>query len=85
MLFAKDSPWLQARQIKGGRKMDEKRKGEIAVMLLKHQMSQKGIRLTPNFKREVGNEAKAIGLHVEEVAELAEIFIRELVEETFAK
>ncbi len=65
--------------------MDEKRKGELAILFLKHQLRQKGVRLTPNLKREIGNEAKAIGVEVEEAAEFVEIIIRELVEESFAK
>jgi|TARA_Y100000310_G_C20419739_1_gene686098 hypothetical protein len=65
--------------------MDEKRKGELAVMFLKNQLRQKGVRLTPNLKREIGNEAKAIGIDVEEATEFVEIIVRELVEESFAK
>lgn len=65
--------------------MDETRKGQIALMFLKHQLRQKGVRLTPNFKREIGNEAKAIGISLEEATAFVETIVRELVEETFAK
>ncbi len=65
--------------------MNEIRKGELALLFLKLYMKQKGVRLTPNLKREVGNEAKAIGINAEEAIEFVEIIIRELVEETFAE
>lgn len=65
--------------------MDKKRKGELAVKFLKHHLSQKGVRFTPNLRREIGNEAKAINIGAEEAAEFVEIIIRELVEESFAK
>jgi hypothetical protein len=65
--------------------MDDIRKGQIALLLIKHQLREKGVRLTPNFRREVGNEAKAIGVPIEEATEFVELIVRELVEETFAK
>jgi hypothetical protein len=65
--------------------MDDIRKGQIAFLFLKHQLREKGVRLTPNFKREIGNEAKAIGISIEEATEFVELIVRELVEETFAK
>ena len=65
--------------------MDNVRKGQIALLLVKHQLREKGVRLTPNFRREVGNEAKAIGISIEEATEFVELIVRELVEETFAK
>ena len=65
--------------------MDNVRKGQIALRFVKHQLREKGVRLTPNFRREVGNEAKAIGISIEEAMEFVELIVRELVEETFAK
>jgi len=65
--------------------MDEVRKGQIALLLIKHQLRKKGVRLTPNFKREIGNEAKAIGISTEEAMEFVEPIVRELLEETFSK
>jgi hypothetical protein len=64
--------------------MDDIRKGQIALLLIKHQLREKGVRLTPNFKREIGNEAKAIGISIEEAMEFVEPIVRELVEEMFA-
>ena len=65
--------------------MDEIRKGQIALLYLKNNVREEGVRLTPNMKRQIGNTAKAIGISVEEAMEFAEIMVRELVEETFAK
>lgn len=64
--------------------LDEKRKGEIALLLLKYQMKEKGIRISPNFRREAGNEAKAIGIPTEDAMEFIEEIVRELVDETFS-
>ena len=60
------------------------RRDRIGYLILKHQMKEKGVRLTPNFKREIGNWAKAIGISTEEAMEFVEFVVRELVEETFA-
>jgi hypothetical protein len=65
--------------------MDDIRKGQIALLLIKYQLRERGVRLTPNFRREVENEAKAIGISIKEVMEFMESIVRELVEETFAK
>ncbi len=65
--------------------MDPKRQGEIALMFLKHKLREEGVRLTPNFKRQIGNTAKAVGITTEEATNFVEIIVRELTEELFAK
>lgn len=65
--------------------MDEKRKGEIALALLKYRIGREGIRLTPNTKRELGNTAKETGIPQDELKEFGRILIEELLEETFGK
>ncbi len=65
--------------------MDETRKGQIALLYLKNKPREDGVRLTPNFRRQVGNTAKAIGISVDEAMEFSELLVRELVEEAFAK
>jgi len=65
--------------------MDEKRKGEIALVLLKYRMSREGIRLTPDFKRDLGNVAKETGIPQDELKEFMKIFIEELLEKIFGK
>lgn len=65
--------------------MDEKRKGEIALRYLKWKLREDGVRLTPNPRRQVGNVAKAIGVPMDEVMELAECLVREAVDEAFPR
>lgn len=65
--------------------MNDTRKGQIAILFVKHLLQEKGIRLSPNLKREIGNDAKDIGVSFDEAIEFAEIIVRELVEETFPK
>jgi|GEM_PF-2780222 len=65
--------------------MEESRKGQIAILVVKSILREKGIRLSSNYRRELGNEAKNIGISFEEFLEFAEPLIRELVDETFAK
>ena len=64
--------------------MDEKRRGEIAVMCVRQKFMENGIRLSSNFRREIGNTAKQIGISTEEAMEFVEGFVRELIKETFA-
>lgn len=65
--------------------MDDIRKGQIAYLFVKKHLREKGVRLAPALHREIGSEAKGIGISAEEFREFAEIIIREMVEETFAK
>ena len=65
--------------------MDEKRKGEIALVLLKYRMSREGIRLTPDLKRDLGNVAKETGIPQDELKEFMKISIEELLEKIFGK
>lgn len=63
--------------------MDEKRKGEIALLILKRKFAKDGIRLDENFRRNLGNEAKAINVTLEELLEFSELFVRDLVDQLF--
>ncbi len=65
--------------------MDSARKGEIALLVLKHRARKEGVRLTSDMQREIGNIAKGIGIPVAETAEFLECIVRELVTEAFAK
>ena len=64
--------------------MNERRKGEIALALLKYRVGREGIRLTPD-KRELGNIAQATGIPEDELKEFGRILIEDLLEETFGK
>lgn len=63
--------------------MDEKRKGEIALALLKYWLSRRGLRLTPDFNRELGNVAKATNIPLDEVKVFCRLLAEEMIEETF--
>ncbi|MFH1990338.1 MAG: hypothetical protein ABIJ19_00570 [Patescibacteria group bacterium] len=65
--------------------MDEIRKGQIALLLFKQRMREQGIRFKPNMRREVANEAKNIGITVDEAMEFLEIVIGEMFDEAFKK
>lgn len=65
--------------------MDDIRKGQIAFAYLKNKIREEGIRLMPNFRIQVGNTAKSIGISVEEAMEFSDLIIRELVDEIYSK
>jgi hypothetical protein len=64
--------------------LSEARKGEIALLALKHKLRKDGIRLTKDVQRDIGNGAKDIGIPYQEALEFYEGLVRELVEETFS-
>jgi hypothetical protein len=60
--------------------MDEKRKGEIALVLLKYQIRRGEIRLT-DVSRKLGNLAKETGIPRDELKEFARIILAEFLKE----
>ncbi len=66
--------------------LNKKRIGEISYLFLKEIMRKRGLNtLNPNeLKREIGNEAKKMGIETEEALEFNELITRELVEEMFS-
>jgi len=65
--------------------MDEKRKGEIAYLLLKHHAkSVLSLKEIGNFKRDVGNLTKETGIPQDELLQFGEIITREAFEEQIA-
>lgn len=65
--------------------MSKERQGQIALLLFKQRMREEGIRIKPNMRREVANEAKKIDVSVEETMEFLEIISREMFDEAFHK
>ena len=65
--------------------MDNIRKGQIALLIIRRKLQEEGVRLKPNFRREIGEKAKAIGISLEEAMEFYETIVRELMDEAFAK
>lgn len=65
--------------------MDDVRRGQIALLLVKHKFREEGIRFTPDLRCKVEDTAKAISISAGEAMEFVEYIVRELVEETFPK
>lgn len=65
--------------------MDPKRKGEIALKLLKVLLRKKGLHTfsRSELKREAGNLVKETGISEEELMEFAKSMIFELLSEMF--
>jgi hypothetical protein len=63
--------------------MDQTRMGEIALKIVKEMMKKKGIHLGTNLKRELGNEAKRLGITRQEALAFSRAVIEDLVRETF--
>ena len=65
--------------------MTDSRKAEIAILLIKEVIREKGVVLTPSFRQDMERDAKDLGIPVDEFMEFVEPIIRELVDEAFAK
>ena len=65
--------------------MDVEKQGKIALALLKYLARKKGVRLTPDIKRELGNVAKETGVSVDDLKAFGKIITQELLEETFGE
>ena len=64
--------------------LSKERKGEIALLALKHQKKKEGIRLCPDtFQRDIGNMSKSLGISKEEALEFARELVDEAVKECF--
>ena len=61
--------------------MTEQRKGQIALLIVKHQLRESRIRLRPGFNREIAHGAKQIGIPTEEAVEFAVDLYREATDE----
>ena len=68
--------------------MDEKRKGEIGLALLKYQLGRKRLNLSmktimESLKKELDNVTEATGIPLDELKEFRKLFLEEILEETF--
>ncbi len=61
--------------------LDDKRMGEIAYLTLKHFLKAKGVTLSQNSGRELGDIAKQTGVPLAELRVFAWRLMRELVDE----
>ena len=64
-------------------RMTEERRGQIALLALKDKTRREGLKLD-NWRRGLGDNAKRLGITLDEASEFVEILTRELVEEAFA-
>jgi hypothetical protein len=64
--------------------MDPKRRGEIALKVVKLLMRKRGVTLSQNNMREFGNLAKEVGVSVEELKQFAQPLVQELLDEYFS-
>lgn len=63
--------------------LSTERKLEIATAMLKHIMRKRGVHITGETRREIGNAAKAMGIPVNEVVEFAKPLVQDLLDEQF--
>jgi hypothetical protein len=63
--------------------MDQVRQGEIALLLVKHLIRKRGIMVSRDNMRDLGNTAKAIGVSLDELKQFAKPIIQELLDECF--
>ena len=61
-------------------RMTEERRGQIALLALKDKTRREGLKLD-NWRRGLGDNAKRLGITLDEASEFVEILTRELVEE----
>jgi hypothetical protein len=65
--------------------LTKERQGEIALAYLKNKLRREGVKISPNMQRQIANEAKEVNIPLKEAQEFAEILVREIVEEAFAR
>lgn len=61
--------------------MTQERELEIAKAMLKYILRKRGVHISGETRRELGNAAKAMGIPVEEVIAFARPFIQEFLDE----
>lgn len=61
--------------------MDQHRKGEIAIAVLKYRLGEEGIRLNDGTRRRLGNIAKKTGVPKTELTEFASVILEEMKEQ----
>jgi hypothetical protein len=65
--------------------MKEARKNQIAYLFLLDKILREGIHLGPEIPKQIARTARMIGIGYDEAREFAEIVIRALVDDVFAK
>lgn len=65
--------------------MTPQRQGEIALKVLEHLVCRRGITLSQNVMRQLGNTAKEIGISSDELKEFAKPIMQKLLDECFSE
>jgi len=65
--------------------LSEQRKGEIALLYVELKFKEKGVHIGANFKEQVAETAKKIGISFEETMEFIEGLMRAEFEKAFSK
>ncbi len=65
--------------------LSEKRQGEIALVVLKEMVYEKGAEVSCKTKRGIHNRAKKLGIDPDELMEFAEEIVRATVNRVFPK
>lgn len=63
--------------------MDPKRQGEIALKMVKYFMHKKGIMISENIVRELGNAAKVTEVPMGELKQFVRLLAQEVLDEHF--
>ena len=62
--------------------MSDEEMGQIALAIVREKMLR-GVRFTPQIRREIGEEAKKLGIKFDRATVFTEILARETLERTF--
>jgi hypothetical protein len=65
--------------------MTKERRHEIAYLYVARKLRKEGFHLDQNFRRDIGNTAKDLGITLNEALEFIEPFAREQFEKTFER
>jgi len=65
--------------------LSDKRRGEIALLILKDRIYQEGAEVSAKTKRGIHSRAKKLGINPDELMEFGEELVRETVERVFPK
>ncbi len=65
--------------------LNDKRRGEIALLILKERVFKEGANVSCKTKRGIHSGAKALGIDPDELMEFAEEIFRETIDRVFPK
>ncbi len=60
--------------------LSKERMGELALLYLKYKMGRDGVKLTPEFRRQIGDAAQKLGVKFDEALAFTRQMISEMTE-----